>query len=53
MLPPQIVDLNDPMTVPAGWVTPEGKPTPPPSAQPPLASWCDISVYELHVRDFR
>ncbi|GLI65180.1 hypothetical protein VaNZ11_008629 [Volvox africanus] len=39
----QIVDLSDPSTMPVGWLDHEA---------PPLAQWTDISVYELHVRDF-
>ncbi|GIL87906.1 hypothetical protein Vretimale_6300 [Volvox reticuliferus] len=39
----QIVDLSDPATMPMGWLDHEA---------PHLAQWTDISVYELHVRDF-
>ena len=39
----QIVDLSDPALAPAGWDT---------LAKPPLAAPEDISIYELHVRDF-
>ncbi len=39
----QIVDLSDPALAPAGWDT---------VAKPDLAAPEDISVYELHVRDF-
>jgi len=38
-----IVDLSDPALKPAGWN---------PAAKPPLAAPEDISLYELHVRDF-
>jgi pullulanase-type alpha-1,6-glucosidase len=39
----QIVDLNDPALKPDGWDA---------LAKPPLESFEDISIYELHVRDF-
>ncbi len=39
----QIVDLNDGELAPAGWDS---------ISKPPLAAPEDISVYELHVRDF-
>ncbi|KAG2441246.1 hypothetical protein HYH02_010089 [Chlamydomonas schloesseri] len=39
----QIVDLEHPDTMPAGWRE---------HVPPALAQWTDISVYELHVRDF-
>ncbi|GLC65145.1 Cytochrome c oxidase subunit 1 [Pleodorina starrii] len=39
----QIVDLSDPATQPPGWLD---------HAPPHLEQWTDISVYELHVRDF-
>ncbi|KAG2423818.1 hypothetical protein HXX76_014978 [Chlamydomonas incerta] len=39
----QIVDLEHPDTMPGGWHA---------HAPPALAQWTDISVYELHVRDF-
>jgi pullulanase-type alpha-1,6-glucosidase len=39
----QIVDLNDPTWQPAGW---DGL------AKPPLVGPQDISIYEIHVRDF-
>ncbi len=39
----QIVDLADPSLAPSGWDS---------VAKPPLAKPEDISVYELHVRDF-
>jgi pullulanase-type alpha-1,6-glucosidase len=39
----QIVNLNDPALAPAGWES---------VAKPPLAAPEDISVYEIHVRDF-
>ncbi len=40
-----IVDLEgDSSLQPPGWA--QHRP-------PPLASWNDISVYELHIRDFR
>ncbi len=39
----QIVDLDDPALQPEGWNTLD---------KPPLAAPEDISVYELHVRDF-
>ncbi|GFR45769.1 hypothetical protein Agub_g7223 [Astrephomene gubernaculifera] len=40
----QLVDLAHPATQPPGWV---GHAVP-----PPLLQWTDISLYELHVRDF-
>ena len=40
---PQIVNLADPALQPEGWNT---------LSKPPLAAPEDISVYELHVRDF-
>jgi pullulanase-type alpha-1,6-glucosidase len=39
----QIVDIADPTLAPLGWIS---------SAKPPLAAPADISLYELHVRDF-
>jgi len=39
----QIVDLDDPSLKPAGWDL---------LAKPPLAAPEDISIYEIHVRDF-
>ncbi len=39
----QIVDLTDPALAPEGWDS---------ASKPPLAAPEDISVYELHVRDF-
>ncbi len=39
----QIVDLNDPLLKPAGWETLE---------KPALPAPEDISIYEIHVRDF-
>ncbi|TVR23351.1 MAG: pullulanase-type alpha-1,6-glucosidase [Anaerolineaceae bacterium] len=40
----QIVDIyNDPALMPDGWQT---------AQKPPLASFNDIAVYEIHVRDF-
>ena len=39
----QVVNLNDPNLKPEGWDT---------LAKPPIAAPEDISVYELHVRDF-
>jgi pullulanase len=39
----QIIDLSDPAYEPAGWGT---------LAKPPLAAPEDITLYELHVRDF-
>jgi pullulanase-type alpha-1,6-glucosidase len=39
----QIVDLSDPSLQPAGWETLE---------KPPLLAPEDISIYEIHVRDF-
>jgi pullulanase-type alpha-1,6-glucosidase len=39
----QIVDLSDPALEPADWDTQE---------KPPLAAPEDISIYEIHVRDF-
>ncbi|MBK9094278.1 MAG: pullulanase-type alpha-1,6-glucosidase [Anaerolineae bacterium] len=39
----QIVDLNDPALMPADWDSFE---------KPALSSFEDISIYELHVRDF-
>ena len=39
----QIVDLSDPWLAPAGWRSLQ---------KPPLAAPTDISIYELHVRDF-
>ena len=39
----QIVDLEDEVMKPAGWAT---------VSKPPLAAPEDISIYELHVRDF-
>ncbi|KAG2494697.1 hypothetical protein HYH03_007213 [Edaphochlamys debaryana] len=39
----QIVDLTHPDTMPDGWRE---------HVPPPLAQWTDISVYEMHVRDF-
>ena len=39
----QIVDLADPALQPGGWST---------LSKPPLAAPEDISVYELHIRDF-
>jgi pullulanase len=39
----QIVDLNDPTLKPEGWDT---------LAKPPLEAPEDITIYELHVRDF-
>ena len=40
----QLVDLNDPALQPAGWATDE----PPATVQQPT----DMTIYELHVRDF-
>jgi hypothetical protein len=37
------VDLSAPGMAPQGWET---------HSSPPLAKWTDVSVYELHVRDF-
>lgn len=39
----QIVDLNDPVLMPEGWLE---------LNKPPLAAPEDIVIYELHVRDF-
>lgn len=39
----QIVDLNDPATMPEGWQTLQ---------KPPLENFTDITIYELHIRDF-
>lgn len=39
-----LVDLEDPELMPAGWKD---------HTAPKVASWHDISVYELHIRDFR
>eukprot|EP00198_Chlamydomonas_reinhardtii_P007957 XP_001697294.1 pullulanase-type starch debranching enzyme [Chlamydomonas reinhardtii] len=39
----QVVDLEHPDTMPAGWHS---------HVPPALAQWTDISVYEMHVRDF-
>jgi pullulanase len=39
----QIVDLNDPALLPAGWLE---------TAKPELAAFTDIVLYELHLRDF-
>ncbi len=39
----QIVDLADPALAPTGWASAE---------KPPLRAPTDISIYELHVRDF-
>ena len=39
----QIVDLADPALMPEGWQT---------VAKPPLAAPEDITIYELHIRDF-
>ncbi|MBU0512198.1 MAG: pullulanase-type alpha-1,6-glucosidase [Chloroflexi bacterium] len=39
----QIVDLNDPALMPAGWES---------LAKPPLEAFTDIVLYELHLRDF-
>jgi len=39
----QIVDLNDPNLIPAGW----GE-----TAKPELAAFTDVVLYELHLRDF-
>jgi pullulanase len=39
----QILDLADPTLAPPGWLT---------VAKPPLAAPSDITLYELHVRDF-
>ena len=38
-----IVDLNDPALMPAGWLD---------TVKPPLAKPEDITLYELHLRDF-
>lgn len=40
----QIIDLADADLAPPGWAG---------ERPPPLAGWGDISVYELHIRDFR
>lgn len=40
----QLVDLTHPDTQPPGWKE---------HVPPPLSQWTDVSVYELHVRDFR
>ncbi len=39
----QIVDLNDPALMPAGWAD---------ESKPALAAFTDIVLYELHIRDF-
>ncbi len=39
----QIVDLNDPALMPAGWVD---------ESKPALDAFTDIVLYELHIRDF-
>lgn len=39
-----IVDLNNPSLMPAGWWE---------HPVPILTHWTDVSVYELHIRDFR
>lgn len=39
----RITNLDDPTTKPAGWDT---------STQPPLQNIGDMSIYELHIRDF-
>lgn len=39
----QLVDLTHPDTQPPGWKE---------HVPPPLSQWTDVSVYELHVRDF-
>lgn len=39
----QILDLNDPALKPAGWDL---------MVKPPLARLADITLYELHIRDF-
>lgn len=40
----QIVALDDASSMPEGWV----------EHRPPAASpWTNISIYELHIRDFR
>ncbi|EFJ43973.1 hypothetical protein VOLCADRAFT_118899, partial [Volvox carteri f. nagariensis] len=39
----QMVDLSDPATMPGGWLE---------HLAPSLEQWTDVSVYELHVRDF-
>lgn len=40
----QFMDLEDPTLAPPGWDK---------DVSPPLFQWTDISLYELHVRDFR
>lgn len=39
-----LIDTDDPEHMPEGWLD---------HATPPLARMTDISVYELHIRDFR
>ncbi|ABF41330.1 Alpha-1,6-glucosidase, pullulanase-type [Candidatus Koribacter versatilis Ellin345] len=39
----QIIDLDDASNKPLGWDL---------LPSPPLASWNDLSIYELHIRDF-
>ena len=39
----QVLDLDDPATKPLGWDR---------IPSPALASWNDLSIYELHIRDF-
>jgi pullulanase-type alpha-1,6-glucosidase len=38
-----LLSLDDPATQPAGWAE---------NAKPPLASFADVVLYELHIRDF-